>query len=458
MTFTGAEKRASVVYSQMLPGKLSLQVTASAPLDDDTKLAAFTAGNSLAAGFKAGFQLGCDERAAYWRSVSGSLAKLAQTRTKLGSLALAAQRQSYCAARELSPCQDSVIETALCTGGDCSEADFKTLAAEHAKPAWGATCDAHIKNLGGPAADWTDSTAVTCFRQAWAAEWLGQLTTYRAAVAEAARIYPIRGQLRTLAKRLLSDAQLQAATKTGLPLEDALFEDPGALAKAIDEIVDGPPLAVRDAFLTGVFDMPSGAHAIAFDFSAAFDRQKIYQDDVGGKASTESVADVEAGLSYTYYAPVRGLSLNTRLGYEYQRETKAKTFKRCVDLTSTSGTVAGTQCDEKALFRVGDQPAAEHAGYGRLALDYQYLGAPAKAKVIPGVELRLGIEGVGEDPELEGRIALYTTPVTGSNAARFGIAVDLNYDRTPSAADDEPRVEVTPLVFIGVSTSDLLRR
>lgn len=117
--------------------------------------------------------------------------------------------------------------------------------------------------------------------------------------------------------------------------------------------------------------------------------------------------------------------------------------------------MSGKQCDGKALFRTGDAPDAESSAYLRLAATYQYpSGKPSKNELIPGVEARFGIEGLFANKALDTRVTLFGTPVSGATAARVGVALDVSYKVNTDPG--EKRWEITPLIFVGASFSDLL--
>ncbi len=464
VAFTGEEKRASLTYAQFLPRDLAIHVQASAPLDEDTKVAAFTSDNDFAGGFKAALQFGYDGRAAYWRGVAEDLHTIVAMRKKIIISPLAAQKVSYCTHKGITSCTDANVLAGICP--DPSTCVLKTEAAATQTPA----CSARIPELaapppapgappvaGAPPASWSQATDEACFRQAWAKDVVTRADLYRKGLTAADRIYPDRATLRDVAVRIRPKEFIDKLKAQGVPVEDAIFYSDDTFADALDKLLEGGPLAVRDAFVTGVFTTPKQTYAALLDVSLSLDRLKVFQDDVGPKATDETVADFEIGANVTWYTEVTGLSVNVRGGYEYSKESKAKAFKRCKTLTSSDGMVTGQQCDEKALFRSGARPEPTHSPYARLAVDYQYLGTPKNTKVIPGAELRLGAETLTEDPELEARLTLYATPVTGSTAARMGIAGEMIYDHTPDTMNDEPKKEFIVFVFIGLTTSDLMK-
>src|SRR5688500_16812130 len=78
LIFTSEAKSAALEYSQLFGGAWMFYGKASAPLDEDTRVAAFTSENELAKGFAASVQFGIDERA-------GELAKLDELMRKVES-------------------------------------------------------------------------------------------------------------------------------------------------------------------------------------------------------------------------------------------------------------------------------------------------------------------------------------------------------------------------------------
>jgi hypothetical protein len=69
LAFTEGDKSAAVEYTQLFAGHWMLYGKASAPLDSDTRIAAFTRNNKLANGFSGSFQFGHDGRAAQLREL-----------------------------------------------------------------------------------------------------------------------------------------------------------------------------------------------------------------------------------------------------------------------------------------------------------------------------------------------------------------------------------------------------
>jgi hypothetical protein len=228
------------------------------------------------------------------------------------------------------------------------------------------------------------------------------------------------------------------------------------IATRVRDFVRKEPLARRDLLLTNVSDFHTWDIAALLGVSIAYDRAKVYQDDAATSALPASAYDLQIGPDLTVYTPVEGLSASLRGGFERQRGVNARTFTRCTGVDSTSPTVTGQSCSPSALFRRGAAPDAENAGYLRAAVDYQYRKALSKDALIPGVELRGGLDGLGGTKSANLRLTLFGTPVKGTSAARVGIAVELRYaiDRVPG--DDDPRFTVTPLVFVGATFADLM--
>lgn len=295
-----------------------------------------------------------------------------------------------------------------------------------------------------------DLTSEPCFAVAWMAERI-ELTQASATVLENHRLVQ---EMWSLLEQADPDQAKELKEKYGRPI-DAIVADPDAFADTLKAIMTKAALERRDILLTGQVVDATCAIAVAMDGTLSYDRAEVYQDDIATTAKDTKAYDAELGLSFSFTPHLRGLSLSARTGIEWKRESGAKPFERCTAPGSGDPTVSGKQCDPKALFRAGAQPARETGGYVRLAVDYQYHGSPKADSLTPGVEARLGMEGLGADESLELRLALFGTPVSGTSAARVGVALAADY-AIDAADDDAGRWTFTPMAFIGATFSGLM--
>jgi len=249
------------------------------------------------------------------------------------------------------------------------------------------------------------------------------------------------------------DRRAKQSARLADNIESAMFGlDGGSSTEA-----ETAALRRRNLLLTAIPDddgPEDPIFSISLDGRISYDRLSVYQDDLASKPVDNAKYNLGLGANFTYYGPLRGLALTARTGFDREQDSGADTVERCVQPPSSDGTVSGKQCDAKALFRSGDAPDAETSAYLRLAATYQYSsGKPSKSDLVPGLEARFGIEGLFANKSLDTRLTLFGTPVSGATAARVGVALDVSY--RINIDPGEARWEVTPLIFVGATFSDL---
>lgn len=468
--FTSKDKRATLQYSQLLGRRWSLFIKASAPLDEDTRLAAFTDSNALTKGFEGMAQLGIDSRAEQAALLMERVEHLGEAYdhlSDLSDLVASGAQATFAQAKSLPNASDGEVLKYLCNqaglgavcgkGADAVEPTFEWVCASQLG---GRRNRCSIKSPEGFLAAATTfvekscasgpATSDACFTAAWS---IGVLHNMH--LVEQLNLDP--DFVDAIWHALESADPKKAATLVAASgrTAAAIAQNAADFADALKAVVMAAPLERRDLLLMGTPGTRRYAYAVAVDLSGSYDKLSVYQGDVSPKPKDSEQYSLEIGVNYTAYLPLPGLSINARAGFDRSQSAKAKAFERCVQLTSSDATVGGKQCDSKALFRTSDAPPPENTVYARVAIDYQYGGTPAADTLIPGVELRAGLEGFPLGTRsLAMRLSLFGTPVKGSAAARVGVGINAQY--LFDVAANDPHWVVTPLVFVGGTLTDLL--
>lgn len=194
--------------------------------------------------------------------------------------------------------------------------------------------------------------------------------------------------------------------------------------------------------------------SIGADLAASFDRASVYKDDLATDPMDVSKYKIQVGVQQiTYFAGQ--LALTLRGGLDVSKGFSTVTVKRCIDVPSTTSSITGSACNDKALFLKRLDESASAAGYGRLALTYVPL--TTYGGTIPGVELRAGFEQLGQKPKFNIRAIGFVTPPLGLFAARFGIGLDLNdaLADDPDAGLTRGQLVFTPFVLVGITPTML---
>jgi hypothetical protein len=468
LVFSDADDRGAVSYAQTSENGTSLQLEASAPLDGDTRTASLTDANKLAGGFAAAVAVGWDSRANYLRELADQTAKATKALAVLATVpdwASDGSQAAYAAGLEPGPAPGSTdaIVRRLCAqsgAGDCSvPAVLPTFCGKY----FGAPCANLVEFYAKGTEYWTMQcigvrpVTDACAAAGFGTAYLQRIERYgvvqrflgdKALVDEIVGVY----------EKIDPDGAktLAACRSTGANREQCVADHLGDITTALRDFIRTEPLQRRDFMLAAVRDRKQWDLAIALRGSLSYDRSTVYQEDIATAPVSAVAYDLAIGPDLTAYAPIVGLSFNARFGVSRSRQTGASTFERCTTVNSSNPETTGTRCASKALFRKGDAPAPESSGFVRVAADYQYRGKVSKDDLIPGVELRAGLEGIGEDLVGALRFTLFGTPVSGNAAARVGVAVDVQYAIDYDDASDDPRWTVTPLVFIGATFADLM--
>lgn len=486
LVFTGGDKSATLEYSQLFGGGYLFYGKASAPLDEDTRIAAFTSDNKLANGFSGSAQLSIDERAAELDRLEEKI-KLAHDGVKLLRSGATGQEvpfpvvQAFGAAHadldmttnagilhglcgkddqgKDKPCATVDQAKALCAklGPACdpAHADVDIVVARAKQVAMRPECRALV-----PGATWKPERD-RCF---WARWWLADHDLARA--SDALSLLLVDDTTTKLLWRILQltdpdDALLKQPKGTDaeqLRQQAQLIADNiEKFEAAVDKLHHASTSALvsrRDLFLTGMLGAPAqGSRAFGVGLDVKYDSLSVHHDDLASKATDDAKYEVTGALDYTYYSATPGLAFNAHVGAGITRDPKAKKTELCTMFPSTDTTVTGKNCDPNALYRTGPAPDAESAVFARLALTYQYGVASSEDEVIPGIELRAAYERHGTDDAVGARLTLFGTPVKGTTAARVGVALDVAY--AINIGDADSRWAITPLVFIGATFSQL---
>lgn len=228
-----------------------------------------------------------------------------------------------------------------------------------------------------------------------------------------------------------------------------------ALLEAIQKSLEARMSFDLKAFgLVGYDGYDTSRHwSLSGDLAASLDQFKAYHDDLANKISVTTY-DVQLGVSGSLYLP-SATTLILRAGWEGSQDASKAKVERCQSLPSSDATVTGKSCDSGAFFVKGALPAFSSSAYVRLAA-MQLFPKLQRDHIIPGVELRFGIEGLGETVRLNGRIAGILTPIIGSAAVRGGVALDVSYD-TGATGSTSPWA-IVPIAFLGATIDQFVGR
>lgn len=472
LVFTDGDKSATVEYSQLF-GAMAFYGKASAPLDEDSRIAAFATNTKLARGFSGTFALGYDERGEALRDLAdrarkvadalellkkgqkgqtvpfAAYAKLHERHANIDASSNTGLRDHLCGA---APCDDNAVIDGLC----------KELAdsCDHNDPAAAlkaAMTKANDSSCSGAAVFGDDK----CF---WAQWWVVE-NALQSSLLDIQRLWtrPTVALLWSIleladpekAKELAKDFKATTEAAKHSERAAALLDHIDDVEKAIATFRHRAPFVRRDVFMTGILGLPppSGARAIMAEVSVDFDQLSVHQDDLAAKAQKESKYSVTFAGDYTYYSPIAGLAANVHAGVGFERDPDAKQVELCKMYPSGDATITGKGCDTKALFRSGAAPDVERTIFARFAASYQYGVGKSDDEIVPGLEVRAGWERHGSDDSVGGRLTLFGTPAKDSVGARVGIALDVV--RRINIGDADSRWAVTPLVFVGATFSQL---
>jgi hypothetical protein len=466
LVFSTKDKNGVVEYNHLWAPYV-LYLKASAPIDDDTRIGQFT--RDTAGGFSISGQFGWDGRSEQLRRLEEGYKKTLAA-LKDVNLAKAPYSQEefeqYITRHHIPSPTSSGIEQSLCNGS-CNNNEAQLARAVSSKLPGGEATVADSVAVGAATelsnrelarcsglANRTDADKDSCFLAAfWLREHakitdISQATTFFTGATD---------KLWAAFETINPDDAKKMLNAAGNNKVQALIDNSSEVMKALQTFVRKAPLERRDLLMTGMMaDQKADAQALTIDGHVNYDQLSVYQGDLASDPITAKKFDWSIGLNYTYYpAAATGLALNARVGYERSRSAGATKVERCSTYPSMDPTVSGKSCDADALFRAGDAPEAKSSAYVRVATTYQYEGESSEDDLVPGVEVRVGLEGLGGDKSVSTRITLFGTPIKGTTAARVGVALDAQRLIDTGGSTDS-RWTFTPLFFVGATFSDLM--
>jgi hypothetical protein len=457
------DKRLALRYHTIRPSGLFLYTTGAVPLDEQTREAAFMKSGRLPA-FSARLLLGYDSRAERMKAVAQILKDLQTALAPPDSLPLRAYLEAP---------SDSETDRKLCRV--VTEARQPSLAEECKNPdAWLSryTCDF----LGYPGQ--TDARACVdrgpqgelgtrCrlppphgSSELQPAEVCGALERYLAwrvirnsavsSLHELTQKYGI--DLILEARRIQGKAPTPAPSAPQKELAE-IIADPDLLKKLRERIEQQQKFNLSTFGFVGYDGYEKTTQwALSADLAASLDRQSIYQNDLTNKVDVTTY-NVQLGAMASLFLR-SATTLMLRTGWDGGVRMSPATIERCTQLPSNDPLISGRACNKAALYLKGDLPGFTHSGYLRFAA-LQLFPQLRREHIVPGVEVRLGLEGLGDSLRVNGRLAGILTPVIGSTAVRGGIALDVTYE--PAAADSGAWTLV-PMAFLGATIDQYMGR
>lgn len=438
------DKRGAIEYSQLAYRGLGVHAKVSAPLDDGTHRAALLGKNRLPGGFQAALQIGWDSRAEHLANLETGLLRLKDLRAQVALLGPASSSEllarfnqqngissgllsdahrKVCQLQGIAACNDdAVVFASVCSGLGCTDAaSFKAAAPAYLV----ANCPLGTNNktcqVVAIELERVDSeAATTAFKLQVASSVASGICTFADATAKC-------------------DAQY-------------IVDNADKLAETVSKKIRTTTLERRDLLMLATTPKGLVDRSVMLDVSMSYDRAAAFSsEDIALGQSFEALNyDVQVGVDYTEY-PLAGLATNLRIGYEHAYAGPADTFNFCQILTSSDATQSGSQCSSQ-LIRTGVRTISDSA-YARLAFDYQF-NQMLGDKFVPGLELRLDLENIGANEKFVARGTAFGTPVKGNNAARIGIAFEIEhqFDDIPAT----PRVAASAFLFLGATFSQLM--
>jgi len=458
------EKRLALRYHTIRPSGLFLYSTGSVPLDAQTREAAFLHSGRLPA-FAVRFQLGYDSRAERLKALARLLDDLETLSQPPDSQPLRAYLNTPVDTEtDLKLCQIATQARQPSTGDECSDLD-----------AWRAryTCtfygypnqsDALSCVVRGPHGDIGSRCHLPRpstpgdLQPADVCDALEKYLAWKAHRYDAERsLYDLMQEYDTDLIREVRRIQGKSAIQLSRNRQKEFSEiaaDPNLLKK-LREKLDRHLKFNRSAFGFVGYDgsEKSTQWAVSGDFATHVDRQSIYQNDLTNKVDV-TVYGVQFGAMAGLFLR-SATTLILRAGWDGGVKMSPTTVERCERLPSQDPVVSGRSCDASALYLKGDLPGFSHSGYLRFA-GLQLFPQLRRDHIVPGVELRLGLEGLGNDLRVNARLAGILTPVIGSAAVRGGIALDITYD--PRATQDSDAWMLVPMAFLGATIDQYMGR
>jgi hypothetical protein len=445
LVVSSKDSRALLQFGRQLYSGLRWATSISAPINDDG-VASFSTDSKLVSGFKVTGQFG-------WDSDSATLAAQAKWIEDLQEAVKGLQLPTvglanFAKRNSLSPQSDDEVWKWLMTKLNV-KAEDKALTIEEAKKR-ALSLQLMPKTL---CAMKDQEINDSCFLRSWF-DMPGQRTGFYQKVMTLLNNMPKDLQMPDVLERerpVKSDAKEQYVI-------DHLSEISDYIGKARREDAE----TRRNVFLATRPGRASWGHSVLLDFSASLDRQDVYQGSLDADDSETTLSNITLGIDYTLLTTIPGLSFNGRAGWNREQDGGADKVERCESVPVGDPPVdplepqlSGRKCKD-VLFRTGARPDAKNTTYARIAFDYQPGGKLADSEVLPGVEVRVGLEEIDGDYKLGrtigGRLSVFATPLKDKTAGRFGIAIDASYARD----QDTSPLTITGLAFVGATFTDLM--
>lgn len=387
------DKRAVGRFAHLASSGFRFDATVSVPLDDETREAALASGSDAAPGFSGRLSIGYDSR-------KRALALSPQERDVVGLAA------GCVLVRGLQ---------SLYSGCDVTEADLRA---------------------------WYDRY-VTAGRAHQKLDCKLPAPDKETAEAKIARESKIQDCL--AAEEFLNEGD--ACTQT----PDNICEGVGHVVRHYD-LNTGGAAKDLDRFAVPREEADDSAIFVAalLETSYAFDRFTLYKKaDLAASPVKRNNYDFEIGPRLDLFvAPAWAFSLTG--GARLEHDIDASAVKRCQAFASSDPGVTGQACSD---VRVLNSPVSDNwSGYTRLS--GMYLVRHVLPNVVPGVEVRAGLEDIGQTAELQFRFTAFLSPVTGPVLSRFGIGTDLSLPVQSNADEGKKSGElrtIRPFLLIGAS-------
>ena len=169
--------------------------------------------------------------------------------------------------------------------------------------------------------------------------------------------------------------------------------------------------AVRSPFL-----VPIHAWALGLTLGGRFNRLTAFPDAQTTTRRTYDDYGIEVGVRATW-APLQSLLLAVDGGWNGSRAVTVVDGQACATLAD--GT---SDCQPGSVLETSADLA--HRGYARLAASW--IIPQELQDLVPGLELRAGVEDLGGDERLESRLLVFFAPVKSPLAISFGVGVALS--------------------------------
>jgi hypothetical protein len=495
-TFAPDSKNLTLQYTQLFGGARGRGWQAygkfSAPLDQSTRVASFLSANKLVGGFQAQLQFGYDARARLLASLDDRLRTLVKLQKLLGTLPKSVSNGGlarFTRQHSLGPTGVDTIRylcRQLVATPVCGEVDVRRalppLEAAMCTQWLGTSCPTEDSFLAAAAKFQQERCAPAaagfeadkCFSAEYAAEEVTLLRQDAAAETTANELDKSVALLWSVYQQLADDTKVKAleaeANQPGMDKLAVIIAHADEFADAVEKLLKTNALLRRDLLLVSLVPkgsvdaaavtgdrLPAVQSSVVLSGSFSYDRLSVYRDSVIAAPSDLEKWDLQVGIDYTAYFMEPGIAVLGRVGYEGSLAPRTKSLERCTSVGGNA-TITGRTCDQNALYYTGADPKLANSAYLRVAFDYQFQPNPKSTQIVPGVELRAGIEGLGAAKSLDLRGTLFATPISGSAAARVGVGVDCSFaiDDSLDGSISRGSWTVVPFAFVGATASGLM--